>query len=302
MIITIIPILFWLHLAGQSVDPRLTWPVYALWLALAGWVAIRCPRWLLFLAMLAVAALAVGVMAPWGLRRLATIAGYAATYQALKIHRLNLNPALAVSAIIMSIFVIVGIYLGNQNVVAGFIYLAAPAALDAFTDWRRWATLAITALALALTGSRGAWLAAAVAGIVYARRWLALGAVPIVATAMIWLRPLTIADRWQVWTAAVSDLSLWGRGFGAAIYPSLGGGLFYHAHCLPLTVAVETGISGLAALAWGLWRLVPRLAHGWQGATLAGLLAWSFLDEVIWFWGAGMFAVYLLAEVMREVT
>jgi hypothetical protein len=300
MMLTIAPILVWLHLAGQSVDPILTWPVYLFWGCLIAWVAIHRPHWLLFLTMLAVAALALGVMAPWGLRRVATIAGYAATYQALTIHRLNLNPALAVSAIIMSIFVIAGIYLGNQNVVAGFIYLAAPAALDAFPDWRRWATLAISALALAITGSRGAWLAAVVAGIVYARRWLALGAVPVVATAMIWLRPLTIADRWQVWAAAVGDLSLWGRGFGAAIYPSLGGGLFYHAHCLPLTMAVETGIPGLAALVWGLWRLIPRLAHSWQGATLAGLLAWSLIDEVVWFWGAGMIAVYLLAEVMRD--
>jgi hypothetical protein len=80
----------------------------------------------------------------------------------------------------------------------------------------------------------------------------------------------------------------------------LGGGLFYHAHCLPLTVAVEAGIPGLAAGAWGLWWLIPRLINRWQGAILAGLLVWSLLDEVIWFWGAGMIAIYLLAEVMHE--
>jgi hypothetical protein len=99
----------------------------------------------------------------------------------------------------------------------------------------------------------------------------------------------------------LSDVSLWGRGLGAAIYPSMvGSGTFYFAHCLPLTVAVETGLPGVAALAWGLWRLLPRLLRGWQGATLAGLLAWSLVDEVVWFWAPGMIATYLLSEVMRE--
>lgn len=301
MITLMVTFLFYILLAGQATVPYLTYPVYALWLALAAWTAIKRPRLVLPLLVIVAAGLALGVTNDiWGWRRFATVAGYSTTYQFLKIQRVNFKPALAQSAIILSALVIVGALLGNANIVSAFIYLSAPFALDAYTDWRRrWLTLGLGVIALLMTGCRGAWLAAGVAGIVYSQRWLALSVAPIAVAALAWLRPETNVIRLQTWLHALSDISLWGHGFGAAIYPNLeGSGSFFFAHCLPLTVAVEAGVPGLAALAWGLWRVIPRLLRGWRGAVLAGLLAWLLVDEVIWFWGPGMIAVYLLSEVM----
>jgi hypothetical protein len=297
----VVSALFYLHLAGQSIDPYLTWPVYGFWFAVGLWSLIKRGRIggpaLLALAAMMIAIAVGGIDPLFGARRLATVLGYMAAYSFLNIHPLNFNPALAQSAIIMSALVILGIYMGNVNVVAAFIYLAAPAAL-AWTGWQRWLTLAVSAAALVATGCRGGWLAAGVATLVYLRYWRLLPVAGVAGAMLYWLRPLTVGDRLYVWVAALRDLSPLGRGIGAGIFPSLYGGNFYHAHCLPLTVAVETGIPGLAALGWGLWRLLPRLLRGWQGATLAGLLAWSLVDEAVWFWAPGMIAMYLLAEVM----
>jgi hypothetical protein len=290
--------LFFLNLAGQSIAPYLTLPIYSLWAGLAIWITIRHPRRILPIMAIVAAGLALGVTDDvWGWRRFATVAGYGTTYQFLKIHRLNINPPLAVSAIIMSALVVAHVLLGNVNVLAGFIYLAGAAGM-AWTGWRRWVTLAASLAGLLATGCRGAWLAAAVAALVYTHHWRLLAGIPVAAAALVGLRPETVVIRLQTWLHALSDVSLWGRGLGAAIYPNMGGGNFYFAHCLPLTVAVEAGIPGLAALGFGLWRVLPRLLRGWQGATLAGLLAWSLIDEVVWFWGPGMIATYLLAEVM----
>jgi len=85
------------------------------------------------------------------------------------------------------------------------------------------------------------------------------------------------------------------------LYPNLSGSETYlHAHCVPLTMAVEAGAPGMATLAVMVWRLVPRLGRGWQGATLAGLLAWSLVDDVVFSWGPGLAAVVVIVEVMRD--
>jgi hypothetical protein len=292
---------FYFHLAGQSVDPAIVAGVYAIWLAFGIWVLVRRPRASVAVLIILLWALTIGILVPWGLRRLITVTGYILTYNAFKIHQLNIAAAaLSNAAILMSGLVIVGVYLGNPNVVAAFVYLAGMAGLG-LSGWQRWVTLGMSAAALLATGSRGAWLAAGVAAVIYAGQYLALAGAPLAAGALYWLRPESVADRVQVWAAALGDLSWLGHGLGAAaVYPSLAGGLFYHAHCLPLTVAVEAGAPGLLALGYGVWRLVPNLARSWQGAALAGLLAWSLIDEVIWFWGPGVIACWLVAEVMRD--
>jgi hypothetical protein len=109
-----------------------------------------------------------------------------------------------------------------------------------------------------------------------------------------------VLDRLLFWRTGLQRFTILGNGMGTAIFHSLSGREMYHAHSLPVTIGVELGLPGLAALGWGLWRLVPRLRHGWQGAVIAGLLAWLLIDEVIWFWGAGVLAVWLLTEVMRD--
>jgi hypothetical protein len=299
----IIGFLFFAHVAGQSTAWYCTWPIYGLWGISGAWALIQGQR-IGSQAMLALVAMMVsvavsGINPEWGYRRWATIVGYGAVYYWLAGKRLNLAPALAIAGAVMSLVVVGGISVGNRNIVAGFIFLTVPAAMN-WHNHQRWYTLALGGIALYLLGSRGAWLAVVVAMIIYNRLWIALTMVPGLAFASIWLRPHSVADRLQMWASALQDLTFFGHGLGTAIYPSLNGYLFYHTHCVPLTVVVETGIPGLAALVWGLWRLVPRLTRGWQGATLAGLLAWSLVDGMIWFWGPGLAAVYLLSEVMRD--
>lgn len=300
----IVLILFFAHVAGQSTAWYCTWPIYGLWIIAGVWVLIRGQRIgnqaMLGLVAMMISVAISGIEPEWGYRRWATVVGYGAVYYWLAGRRLNLAPALAIAGAVMSLIAVGGISVGNRNVVAGFIYLTIPAAM-AWRDQRRWYTLALGGVALWLLGSRGAWLAVIVAVLVYNRLWWSLMTVPGLAFGAIWMRPHSILDRLHVWQSALADLSLLGNGLGTAIYPSLNGGLFYHAHSLPITIAVETGLPGLAASAWGLWHLLPRLTRGWQGATLAGLLAWSLVDEVIWFWGPGLAASYLLSEVMRDV-
>lgn len=305
--------LFYTHLAGQSIDPLLTWPVYAMWAVLGGCaLALMRDRTPLDWPMIAgglalLGSLAVNNVVPiWGERRFFTLLGYVATYYFLMAcpFDLKMSGALACSGLIMSVVAMAGVSLGNSNVMAGFIYLTVPAAIG--TDWRigfKNTALVVGALGLMATGCQGALVAAFVAWLIYTRGyWLFIALLAIIAGALqfVW-HPGSIANRIASWQQAWADMSWFGSGLGvASTYSGLEGQIFPHAHCLPLTVAAELGLPGLVALAWGVWRLVPRLTRGWQGATLAGLLVWSLIDEVVWFWGAGLVAVYLLSDVMRD--
>ena len=300
-------IIFFATLAGQSLDPLLTYPMYALWLAAGIFALLKRgqigePGLLALLGIMASVAIN-GIDDYFGYRRVLTILGYMGTYYFLQAQRPNLDCGLAIAGTLMSLLSVCGVVLGNPNVVSAIILLTIPAALSAWPDhWmRRWYALAAGAVGLAALGSRGAWLAAGVALVVYSRRWWLLALAPPLAGLSVTIRPSTIAQRVHVWSQALPDVSLWGRGFGTALYPIIDGSrMEFHAHCVPLTIAVEAGLPGLVTLIAMLWRLVPRLGRGWQGATLAGLLAWSLVDEVIWFWGPGLAAVYLIAEVMRD--
>lgn len=305
-------VLFWAHFAGLSMQPYLTWPIYGLWAILGAWWMIEARNeslpplfWPVGLGLVAIitATLASGVDPDWGARRFLTIFGYGALFYWLLLGkcRMEITRGVAWAGALMSMFVVAGIFPGNRNVVVAFIYLSLPALLI-WRDWPGYVGLGLAALAILATGSRGAWLASLVAILVYFRHWWLLGSMPIIAIAAVWLRPRTIADRVYLWGLGVNDLSIFGRGLGHIIYPSLlvPGNYSGHAHCWPLTVTVELGLPGLAALGWGVWRVIPRLTRGPHGAILAGLLAWLLIDEVVWFWGAGMLAVWLLAEVMRD--
>jgi hypothetical protein len=301
-------LLFFTHLAGQSLEPVLTYPVYALWLA--AWVFVLFKRGEIggpgILALLTImASVAInGIDGYFGYRRVFTILGYMGTYYFLQAQRPNLARGLAIAGTLMSLLAVCGVVLGNRNVVSAVILLTIPAALSAWPDhWgRRWYALVAGAVGLVALGSRGAWLAAAVGLIVYSRRWWLLAVAPPLAGLSVYIRPSTVAQRVHVWSLALPNVSLLGRGFGTALYQTLDATqMEFHAHCVPLTVAVEAGLPGLITLAAMGWKLIPRLGRGWQGAALAGLLAWSLVDELIWFWGAGLVAVYLISEVMRDV-
>jgi hypothetical protein len=280
--------------------------MYALWAAAWVWALLKRgqiggPAILCLMAIM-VSVAVNGIDNIFGYRRAATIIGYMGVYYFLQVQRPNLDRGLAIAGALSSLLAVGGIVTGNRNVVSGLILMTVPANLTAWPDWgRRWYGLAAGAVALAVLGSRGAWLALAVGLIIYAKRYWLLGLSPVLAWLLVWIRPNTVAERLHVWAQAVPDVRLLGRGFGQALYPTIDGSqTFLHAHSVALTMAVEAGLPALATIAWMLWRLVPRLGRGWQGATLAGLLAWSLIDDVIFSWGPGLAAVYLIATVMRE--
>jgi hypothetical protein len=299
-------LLLFATLAGQSIEPVLIYPMYGLWGLAWVWALLKRGQIggpaLLCLTAVMVSVAVNGVPNIFGYRRAATVLGYMGTYYFLQVQRPNLDRGLAIAGTLMSLLAVGGVIIGNQNVVSGLILMTVPASLTAWPDWgRRGYGLAAGAVALAVLGSRGAWLALAVALIVYAKRYWMLGLAPALAWLLVWIRPVTIAERVNVWRQALPDLSFFGRGFGSALYPRIDGTeTFLHAHCVPLTMGVEAGLPALATITWMVWRLVPRLGRGWQGAALAGLLAWSLVDDVIFSWGPGLAAVYLIAEVMRD--
>jgi hypothetical protein len=149
-------------------------------------------------------------------------------------------------------------------------YLGAFAVVALFVAWRerhRWA-LACNGLALGLSQSRGAMLAAAagLAVILWRRsRWLASAGLLAVAGA-VWLfpRPQARMDVWALGLAVAAQRPLTGWGIGG-IEPltvidqrlmTLG-----HFYSVPLDWLVATGALGLAAAVWvaiEAWRLAGK--------------------------------------------
>lgn len=176
----------------------------------------------------------------------------------------------------------------DANMLAAWLLLTWPA-----TTWT------VTVPGLVATGTRGAWLAAAAAAAFYRWRWRALLALPLLAAAaaaLVWLRPGTVAVRFDDWHAAM-DLWLAHPVLGAGTGAYWTAGRAEHANSLPLTLLAENGLLGLAALGWlavAVARLVRGYTEGWA------LLAWALselTDATLYFPWTGLLAALLAAEV-----
>lgn len=111
-----------------------------------------------------------------------------------------------------------------------------------------------------------------------------------------WLNPSGYQFRLHFWQAAWSQFliaPLWGIGRF-----ELGG--FWHAHNIIATVAVESGLIGLAGLGllvWAIARRWPALPT-WAAAVVLAYGVWSLVDEPLHFWGAGF--IFFLALSRRK--
>jgi O-antigen ligase len=222
--------------------------------------------------------------------------------------------------------------LGQANLLGVLLAMAVPLALDrartaAPAARRGWlALLALLVAGLAVTTSRGAWVAAlAGAGVLVAflvpRRRLvpvlvAGGGLALVAVALLLVSPLrhlnqdTGVARLGVWRdslSVVADRPLlgWGpdtMGLVLGRHQSADwepGHNFDRAHSMPLDLAATQGLLGLAACAWlfalwwaGVWRRRgdPLLA-GLAGAA-AAYLAWALVN---FDWAPATAELWLLA-------
>lgn len=205
--------------------------------------------------------------------------------------------------------------LGNPNLLAAYLLLAGAAMVGVLAALRRGrdrrlvaAMLIVTAVALALTYSRGAWVAAVVMWIVAAACWqhrLAWG-LPLIPLFIIGYHgqitermvslfsgtDTSVLLRFAFWNSTlqmIADAPWTGIGWGAyvSVYPQYdyyvhnADVLIYHAHNMYLHIAAETGLIGLLlflAAFWGhgmaAYRTYRTTDHGWvRGASLAVLLA-----------------------------
>lgn len=205
--------------------------------------------------------------------------------------------------------------LGNPNLLAAYLLMAGAAMVGALAALRRVearravaAVLVITAVATALTYSRGAWVSAVVMWLLAAACWerrLAWGLplIPLfflgyhgqITERMVSLfsgTDTSILLRFAFWDSTlqmIADAPWTGIGWGAyvKVYPHYdyyvhnADVLIYHAHNMYLHLAAETGIPGMLlflAAFWGhgvaAWRTYRAENGGWiRGASLAVLLA-----------------------------
>lgn len=171
-----------------------------------------------------------------------------------------------------------------------------------------WAYLAINGYYLLRLDSRGAVLGLAVAVMVlYAPKInrpvmitvLNLSALSIV---LFFLGPLTACRRFHYWQQAWQVFSEYLVGVGPGglwarhLITEPGGGFQVHAHNILITWVAETGLIGILGAAIASILCVHIGVARWKWATLAGLLAWSMVDQPLWWPGPLLMTALLLGE------
>lgn len=203
--------------------------------------------------------------------------------------------------------------LQNPNILGGFLVLTVPMAVGRLLAcphkayrgmwWAVWGLyILLGGVALLFSGSRGAWIGtgAAVAFIgwalffqhVHVGRAALIGAVAIVAAGAVLIALRGDAGRLDIYEAAVAAFlrrPLAGEGlFSFKFWEPIGGNLFrlhIHVHNLPLHIAAELGLIGLAAFALSVYRLGVTGWQHWKAAppgqkpilkgALAGLVGFA---------------------------
>ncbi len=216
---------------------------------------------------------------------------------------------------------------GNQGLSGGYVAMGVPLAVAWYCAGgrrARWALLALLILlaALLVSGSRSAWLAAAIGTLVVIpyrsitrRRGLFLCGVTLTTVAIVAMAAPDATVRrfsasfstsdagyrarlwfWDAASRMLRDAPLAGVGLGNFQYwsPSYQGDVLQsehghesyrneihtlHAHSDPLELASETGLIGLALVAWMLWRL--RKCRGAEWGGLAAYLAFGMLNTTL---------------------
>jgi hypothetical protein len=197
----------------------------------------------------------------------------------------------------------------NPNIMANYLLLALPFGHQAGMYW--WLA---GFYALYLTGSRGAWMAFVMAACtLYNFRiddsgrlrsrlaWytLAGAAVGIFALAVVLaaLRPRTVVGvRWPEYLAAA-------RAFWTT--PLWGSGPWSHrVDNLPLTIAAEYGLLGLAAWAWLVAAVMRRVLSTRGNPARLAITAWLYhqlFDNTMWWFSATAMAISMIVLLYSPV-
>lgn len=195
------------------------------------------------------------------------------------------------------LFVVIGLYRPG-NTAINLLYLVTQLLmLSWFSSRGAWLGLAVIFLIVLWPYLRGAWPLYAAGAIV------GLGL-------LIVHRPDTASYRLTYWfeaLAAFVDAPLFGIGPGGLnaqhIINEFGGGYQLHAHNILISWLAQTGLVGLACLMLAIKKIYSMqwLIMPWQRALLAGLLAWSMVDEPL-FWPGPLIAIAFIIGTIKGQT
>jgi O-antigen ligase len=272
-----------------------------------GWPALARPALAVLAAFTLAAAFSAEPLASW--RAVLGVAAYGLVYLLLVnllaagLARAELYRALVIAAQLL-FAVQAALWLQNgaplfgyrssveiNNSVALFTLLLMPALVVG--EWRR--LVIIEALAVAWWTASRAGVVGLVAGLLalgQVNRWVIVGLAVVAGLGLAARGDLLVSNgRAEMWTVAAqmfADSPLVGQGPGTykarwlAAHPNaFASG---HAHSLPLNLAAETGLIGLAAAGWlvvAVLRALSRAGELWARAALAatvGLLAHALFD------------------------
>lgn len=116
-----------------------------------------------------------------------------------------------------------------------------------------------------------------------------------------WYSPASYTNRLAIWEDALRQVTVWGVGPGNA---TLYDGLYWHAHNVVLTAAVDQGVI-IAGIVVGLIALiVTRLFRGdiprFAQFAIVGFFAWATIDDPHHFWGAGSVLMLALSRLEND--
>jgi hypothetical protein len=194
----------------------------------------------------------------------------------------NMGVALAVLCFVVAAGTLAGTSkpteMWNRNTIGGILVVTLPAAMTLNKRWRVGVILA----GIAVTISRGAWVAAFVALAVMIQPW-ALLAAPVAAVALVTIRQHEADLRWLYWYQGIQAFlssPLFGVGQGRLITAGDGvAGVAIHCHNSLLGIVAQVGILGTGIIASALAVTRRVTLQRWQWAMLAAVAAHSLVDD-----------------------
>lgn len=220
----------------------------------------------------------------------------------------------------------------NRNMIGGALAALTPAALILPARSRLASVVKVAAImaAIALTGSRGTWVAASAAAVVLTRPWrilksehlyryVELSCLISFASALagggligllIAIRPGTIDTRLGCATEVVSHWVLTnplfglGPGFSMMLTSSVNYGEWAsNAHNSLLTLGAMGGYVGVVVIGLSIVALAVRrkpCGSSWQWATLAAIAAHSLIEENASWWPVGLVAALVAGSIEND--
>lgn len=192
----------------------------------------------------------------------------------------------------------------NKNVIGGILVVLLPSAAVLPSRAARITALVVMLCGIIVTASRGALMGTfAVLAVLY-QPWALLVA-PVCAIPLILARPLQSGVRLDYWRSALDTLAgnaTWGVGAGRILLPSFDARpcCEVHAHNSLLSIALQVGGLGIAAVVGALGLSQRPRWQRWQIAALAGVAVQSLVDDPLTWLPVGVILAITLATQQEE--